>query len=115
MITMSELLENSVYRTWLLREPDFSPWNLTPTWRLWVQKHYPGKWAYKDFEDYGEAIQELIKFAPKYHNLALPCRKMPFDPPLIERKGKRYKLKIPDKHVWCGYCRRPTVFRRFNL
>lgn len=87
---------------------------------------------------YPDAFRLLTKFLKAgVHDAAIQCRPSAFRPPMrvvkvtknrkpvmVTIRGEqvqktaltpwRPKLGMTDEpHVWCGYCRRPTVFRWF--
>jgi hypothetical protein len=105
-LTFSELLEDPIYRSYVLKTPRLPAGcrNGTP-WRVWGQRT-DEKWAGKLFAEYRDAF-DLVKQMlrdPRYEDVALICRPTEFGPP----RG----FQVPPLMDWCGHCRRPTVFRR---
>lgn len=128
---MRELLRDEIFRKWMVKVPEF-PNPRTVKWRLFVQREPDGPWAKKDVESYAEGYRILAKNFKKWHDCALVCLGRESRPPVVrkpmmvrdsnnpKKKVKGYKrvyheplIRVPG-HLWCGYCRRPTVFRNFS-
>lgn len=112
-------------------------------WRLFVKYKGESDWRSRDFKSYKEAFIKLKSLLPRVTDASITCKSNTFDPPfrVVRVKGKfhtdkqgRYildaegrkkqitrmvpwKAKMPadefEDHVWCPYCRRPTVFKYF--
>lgn len=111
---------------------------MTP-WRVYIQREADGGWAKKDLPTYREAFELFKRYRPTIHDAAINSRSVAFAPPHrlvrikgkyreVVRKGKKqtvqvtklvvWKPKLPPEegpHLWCTYCRRPTVFRYFSI
>lgn len=107
-LTIHELLEDPIYKRYLLKAPKPRPaWGAQP-WRVWGLRT-DDKWAGKLFPTYREAfdlLKVMIRERDKYTDAVITCRPSEFGPP----KG----FLIPPLLDWCGYCRRPTVYRRLT-
>jgi hypothetical protein len=137
MIVISELLDDKTYRQWFLTKPKMptAP-RLAPPWRLYVQLERGSHWRKKDCWSYAEAVKAFAQLRKRgLHDAAITCRPIAWEPPtrVVKIKGqfhtgadgvKRpvtkeivWKVRLPageDHHLWCPYCRRPTVFRTFT-
>ena len=117
--------------------PDTNPW------RLYVKLKKDGSWRSRDFHTYKEAFVKLKSMLPKVSDAAITCKSKGFTPPyrvvriknkyqtnrqggyVLDAEGNKkpitkmvfWKPRIPadefEDHIWCPYCRRPTVFRYF--
>lgn len=142
MITLIELLEDPVYKAFLLKQPQIPKTAKanpsSPPWRLWVLLHGEFRWRKRDFDTYTEAFNFLKKKLKtgKIKDAAIHCKRVAFPPPirLAKIKGKFIKgsdgklrqatkyvewtVKLPaeepEAHRWCPYCRRPTVFKYYT-
>lgn len=112
------LIKDPIYRQYLQKRPTLDHIVSTAPWRVYVQLTQSGPWARKDFRTYPEAYRFLLKhYRQGAHDLSLGCKPRAFPLPQVKTKsGARQPLirLIPDGHTWCGYCRRPTVFRYFK-
>lgn len=133
MITLPELLKDSRYRSFFSTVPKQGP--SSHNWRIYVQRRADGPWAKKDFSDYREAFRRIAKELKegRLHDGTIQSRGIAYAPPerivRVTKAGRpvmvgaiqktavvvwRPKLEAHDEeHVWCTYCRRPTVFRWF--
>ncbi len=104
--TLSELLEDPVYRRYLLKAPRL-PAGCRPAlpWRVWGLRE-DDRWAGKEFPTYAEGFELVKKMLkdPLYVDVAIICKPTEFAPP----PGYR----VPSYADWCGRCRRPTIYRR---
>lgn len=103
-LTMAELLTDPIYKKYLLTAPKLTVPTENP-FRVWGLRD-DDKWAGKLFPDYRsgfELVKKMLK-DPKYVDVAIICRPKGFGPP----PG----FAVPPLMQWCGYCRRPSVFRR---
>jgi hypothetical protein len=143
LIPMSELLEDPVYRKFLLTPPDMpeharnKEFNLSPLWVVYVQRVPGGKWGKKEFWSYKKAFKFFKKCLKQYkvHDLAINNKRVGCVPPsrfvrirgkyVTGSDGKRrqattrvyWKVKVhpeDEEHHWCKYCRRPTVFKYYT-
>lgn len=131
-ITMKELLADPVFRKWMTKKP--SPVASKVRWRLYVQREEGGPWAKKDVDSYSQGYRHLATNFKRWHDASLTCLSTETLPPIV-RKPAMVKIKDPQTgkikqvkgykrvyhslvrttgHRWCGYCRRPTVFRKFS-
>lgn len=141
MMTMSELLEDKAFRSFMLTPPKTPEVarakHLSPMWVVYVQKTAQGKWRRKAFRKYRKALEFMNRAIQLgYHDAAISNKRIGFDPPtrIVRVKGKykvgtdgvkrqvtkivQWKPKIPigedDEHNWCRACRRPTVWRHYS-
>lgn len=139
MITIHELLQDKLYKEFFLTNPIVPAY--WPTildrmpWRVYVQRRVDGPWAKKDFHTYKQAFKFLRPWLPKAHDATIQSRGMAYDPPfkvvritrggkpVLDERGKQKLRRViwaptlplgEEIHVWCTYCRRPTVFRWFS-
>lgn len=110
-IRLRTLLKDDVYyRKWFCKPPTIRVVHTTPPWRLFVQKEKGGPWFKKDFPTYAQAFHAVKLKLPEYWDMAIHCKPQAFKPPVVRIAKKKVWNPIPEGHVWCGYCRRPTVF-----
>lgn len=132
-ITFKELLQDRIYKEWVRRPPQFrSPPYTSNPWRCWVQRKHDGPWAYKDFPTYAQAFNRLIReFKDGAWDGAVGCPSRTSPRPMVKRGMKplfrdgkpvmdpknpkqqimvanRVRWVVPENHLWCPYCRRPT-------
>lgn len=119
-VRMRVLLKDSLYRQWIQRVPDEydaknRPTNGTRPWRVFIQLEQGGRWGLKDFKSYRKALKFFIEAirrgvwdATINHKVHLSGR--PMLRPRAGGKAVRWD-KVPEGHLWCPLCRRPTVFR----
>lgn len=133
LITIHELLRDRQYREFFLKTPTL-PEHYTEAnkpWKLIVLKQGEYVWRSKRFGTYKEAFAGLKTMMPNIVNGAINCPPLDFMPPIKNFKvkgkfvgaGTRRKPLIVTKvwkpqltddmadHAWCGYCRRPSIFR----
>jgi|SRR5690606_1906910 len=113
-ITLRELLKDPNYRAWFTKIPKLRVVHHTPPWRLYAQREEGGKWARKDYRTYPEAYNAVRSRLQEFHDLIIHCKPQAFPPPIIEFQGRKFYLPPPPGHLWCVYCRRPTVFGFFS-
>jgi hypothetical protein len=133
LITIRELLRDPQFKEYFVKVPQL-PEHYTPDalpWRLLVMKQGESVWRGKRFGTYQEAFAGFKTMLPKIENAAINCPGLNFRPPLrtVKVKGKfhtegRLKGKPVvktlvwkprleadhERHEWCGYCRRPSIF-----
>lgn len=138
MITLPELLEDQRYRKFFCAVPHQGPQDLN--WRIYVQRQAGGNWAKKDYAKYSDAFRRLAKEIKggSFHDGTIQSRGIAYGPPerivrvtknghpvmVKTAKGPQQKTAIviwkprlsgdEEEHLWCTYCRRPTVFRWFT-
>lgn len=136
MLTITELLQDERYKQWFLTKPKMptAP-RLAPPWRLYVQLSAGTAWRKKDCWEYAEAVKAFARLRKQgLHDAAITCRPMAWEPPtrIVKVKGQFHtggdgvrrpvtreivwRPKLPpeeEHHLWCPYCRRPTVFKAF--
>lgn len=104
---LSELLRDPIFKPYLLRTPRLPAGARTAEpWRVWGIRH-DLKWAGKLFPTYADAfvlVKSMLRDTDKYQDVVVTCRPVAFGPP----EG----FRVPTGLDWCGYCRRPTVYRR---
>ena len=133
LISIHELLRDRQYREYFLKVPQLPP-HYTPSnmpWKLMVLKKGETHWRSKRFSTYQEAFGGLKVMPPSIRNGAINCPALDFMPPIKNYKVKGkfvgnghlrrplivtkvWKPQLTDdmsEHSWCGYCRRPSIFR----
>lgn len=140
MLSIHDLLEDSEYKQFLCQIPSL-PDHLTAPgkepWRLLVQLKGDPRWKTKRFETYPQMFKAFKRLRPRIHDAALNSPAVFFHPPqevveirgkyFVNKRGKRLPVTklvvwsptLPpgeyEAHNWCGYCRRPTVFKAFQV
>lgn len=138
MITLPELLEDKNYRQFFSTVPKqgATPMN----WRIFVQRKPDGPLAKKDYVRYSEAFARIKAELKRgtLHDGTIQSRGIAYGPPerivritqggrpvmvksstgaLVQRTAVvLWKPRLPadeEAHVWCSYCRRPTVLKWF--
>lgn len=144
LIRMAELVEDPFYNEFLDRPPLVpddrdrkASFRLKP-WVVYVRRHADGKWGKREFWSYKKALK-FLRYALKLgvYDAALNNRRYWSAPPnrivrvrgkyvqnsrgktvqatkLVEWKPRTELLLEEEEHDWCGYCRRPTVYRHFG-
>lgn len=115
-ITLRELLKDPLFKKWMgkvptLRVPDHTQ---SLPWRIYVLDE--GRWKMTEAQTYAAGYRWVAKNIRNYEDLALTCKPQGFNPPVLRNKttqAKEYWRRFPFDHVWCPYCRRPTVFFTF--
>jgi hypothetical protein len=141
MLTLPELLEDKRYKEFFTTVPKVVVRPGQLPWRLMIQQHADGPWAKKEFPRYADAFRLLARRLRDntVHDGAICSRGIAFAPPQrivrITKGGKPvmartsrgelvqktavsiWEPRLPlgeETHIWCTYCRRPTVFRWFR-
>lgn len=104
------LKDDEYYRKWFTKEPTIKVHHTKPPWRLFVQKEKGGPWYKKDLPTYAKAFAAVKLKLPEYWDMAIHCKPQAFKPPVVRVGKKKVWNPIPEGHIWCAYCRRPTVF-----
>ena len=131
-VTLRELVKDPVYRQWLKTEP-VGGFPTHVKFRVYAQREEDGRWAKKDFDDFKSAYNFLAKNLKYWHDAAINTRTYSCRPPVVRVPGKVRKkvgkrvvlvdglrrvyyapILSYDGHIWCPYCRRPTVFAQFS-
>lgn len=131
-ITIRELLRDEEYKKYFLTVPKLpAHYKGSKPWKLYILLKGSKVWKTKRFETYGDAVRAFKKLAPKMEDAAINCPALGFRPPIkpVKLKGKfdivrgkkqvalRSRIWHPkleadhERHEWCPYCRRPTVFK----
>lgn len=138
MITLPELLEDPIYKQYFQTPPKLPKVRrLQPPWRVYIQKEVRGKWYKKDCWTYAEAFKIIKTYRAngELYDGAIVSKSKSFAPPrktvkirskfvkdskgnMVQATKRVYHVTaVPgedEPHRWCGYCRRPTVFRWFT-
>lgn len=140
MITLPELLEDKTFRRFFEKLPVLPDIPRTaPPYRLWVQRESHGRWLKKDISSYKSGRDWMLDHLDDIHDGALAIKGVMTPPPkrfvkikrngvLLTKRGSDgvdrpvlkeapWVLHLPEgerKHLWCPYCRRPTVFTWFS-
>lgn len=116
--TFRELMDDPIFRQWTTTKPKAPEY---ANWRVYAQRIEDGPWAKRDFKSWKKALKFQLKGYKRWHDCALISRNWESKPPIVARKeGKRrvrrwyQTLLRVEGHHWCGFCRRPTVFRCFS-
>jgi hypothetical protein len=116
-ITMRELLDDPLFRKWISRPP--KGFTLRPSWTVYAQREENGPWARATFPNFVRAHNFFVKNFRQWHDSALCCRNYDSRPPVVRDPNnpakRRYHAPVLTirGHIWCPYCRRPTVFKMF--
>lgn len=114
-IRLKTLLKDDVYyRAWFLKPPKLRVVHHTLPWRLFIQKEKDGRWAKVDLPSYAKALAAVRLKLPEVWDISVHCKPQSSNPPVLKISGKKVYNPIPEGHEWCGYCRRPTVFKVFG-
>lgn len=140
MISMRELIKDPVYRAYLDKEP-FTPAHAgsphtSGQWVVYVRYRASGPWTRKTFRKYKKALKYFnLALEEGAYDLSFGNRRIYLKPPMRKAriKGKyvigsdgvkRQATKMvewlpklgdsPGVHRWCGFCRRPTVFKVYR-
>jgi hypothetical protein len=111
-VTLRELVRDPVYRTWI-KTPPLGGFPQHARFKVYVQRTQGGPWAKKDFEDFKVAYNFLARHFKSWHDASLTCCNEESRPPIVRKDGKRQyhaPLLAYPGHIWCTYCRRPTIF-----
>lgn len=141
---MSDLLKDRFYREFLETKPTLPPLQTdkarmkSPPWVVYVQREANGTWGKREFWKYKKALKFMHAWLDRgAHDAAINNRRMRFEPPtrFVRIKGRfvrgsdgvnrqatkavtwkpRTELLLDQpEHAWCGYCRRPVVFKFFS-
>lgn len=127
-VPLRELLRDPTYRKWFALEPTFAREKWV-TWRVYARVSRDKGWAKRDFVTWKAGFDFLAKNLGAIYDGALTCKNQPSRPPVVSvpavktvdgkkisyRKRQYYSavLTYPG-HLWCPYCRRPTVFGYFT-
>lgn len=107
--TLAQLLDDPIYRTYVLRTPRLPAGCQTATpFRVWGIRT-DDKWAGKLFPTYRDAfglVKKMLALPDQYRDVVVTVRPMGFSAP----EG----LHMESEFSWCGHCRRPTVYRRMT-
>jgi len=105
------LKDDPIYRQYFTKQP--KPLRVFHTsdkpWRLIIQKEKEGKWFRADYPSYAQAFHTLKPRLSEWWDAAIHCKPQAFNAPVVKVNGKRIWAPMPEEHVWCVYCRRPTV------
>lgn len=131
-LTIRDLLKDEEYKKYFLTVPKLPDhYKGTKPWKVLVKLKGSSQWRAKRVETYKEAVILLKKYLPKADDVVINCPALPFRPPIknVRLKGQFdlvrgkktpafrsviWKPKLHsdhDRHYWCSYCRRPTVFK----
>lgn len=119
-LSIKELLQDPAFKAWMQRPPKLKPTPArTPPWILYVRVRVDGKtgWRKAEFETYPKAFNGLVKYLREGDlvDAAIHSKRQWFKPPVVRSKsGFTHYWPTPPGHRWCGYCRRPTVFKCFS-
>jgi hypothetical protein len=114
MMTLRELLEDPIYAKWFSKPPKEHEFT---KWRVYVQKKPGKRWRKKDFDRWAPAHKFLMAHVGEWYNASLTCRNDHYRPPVVRYQGTRQyykKVLLVEAHIWCPYCRRPTMFGYFT-
>jgi len=141
---MSELVQDKVYNAFLDRPPKVPDDRnrkhayRTKPWVVYVKRHSNGKWGKREFWSYKKALK-FFRHALQVgvYDATINNRRYWSAPPnrmvrlrgryvqdsqgktvqatkLVEWKPKTELLLEQEDHEWCGYCRRPVVYKHFG-
>lgn len=114
-ITLRELLQDPIFKAWTRKVPELVPTPASsPPWILYVRMG--SCWSSREYETYPLAFNTMAKLL-KHRTLddgAIHSKRQWFKPPIVRKEERRHYWPNPPGHLWCGYCRRPTVFACFS-
>jgi hypothetical protein len=114
-IRLRTLLKDDVYyRQWFQKEPTIRVYHTKPPWRLFVQKEKGGSWFKRDYRTYPEAYAAVRLKLSEYWDMTIHCKPQSFKPPVVKVGKQKVWNPLPPGHLWCAYCRRPTVFKFYR-
>lgn len=139
MLNIHDLLEDPKYKEFICQKPAIPP-HLTggdqKPWRLYALLKSDHTWRVRRFATYSEAFKYLKRVLPLASDATINCGAFTSPPPtrVVRIKGKymldsnnikrqvtkevAWKPVMPmgefQEHIWCPYCRRPTVFDFFS-
>lgn len=110
------LLSDPIYKAWTKKPPQKRAVIARNPWRVYAL--FEGHaWAKRDFPTYAKAYNffRLCIREPSLVDGAIHSSVTWFKPPVVKMKGgKRTYWPMPTGHRWCGYCRRPVVYKYFS-
>lgn len=114
-LTLSTLLKDPIYKAWFMKVPKVQVPGFQPNWRVLIQVE-DGRWgaAKTEFTKYSDAFNWVVKNRSKYRDLVIYSKRQEFQPPVVKAGGRRVFWPWPRGYHWCGFCRRPTQFRRLK-
>jgi hypothetical protein len=107
VVTIRQLLRDPIFRKYFATAPREVTINERRPW--WIYLRSNGAWTRTKFESYKKAFGEarlLLADLDLDDDFAITSRGKQFWPP--------DEYQIPEGHLWCLYCRRPTIFRHFR-
>jgi len=108
------LKEDRIYRAWFQKVPTLTIMYSAPPWRLYVQKEKDGPWSRVDLRGYVKAYTQVRLRLPEVWDMCIHSKGQRFKPPIVRKGTKRVYAPMPEGHLWCELCRRPTVFKKFR-
>lgn len=135
LMTFQEQIEEyPALREMFTKRPILGGVSVSPPWRVWARRTDGSPWGRKDFETYPEAFAFWKAKRKLWLDVSITCKRQGFDPPgrvvKIVRRGEPVMIKLPGGklrqqtklvpikpppgHLWCGWCRRFTVFKYFT-
>lgn len=125
-VTLRELIKDPIYREWLKKPPALTVVGNSPPWRVFTKEEVEGNnWETEDFDDYSLAYRFVAKNIKELYDAVINSKRQAYRPPVVRKvingipkrrlhlptpETDAYVLKEQHKHVWCPYCRRPTLF-----
>lgn len=131
-LTLRDLLKDPVYKKWFLKTPTLEYTAATsPPWYLYLLDN--GKWKRGNAASYKGALKWAAAHLKEYDDIVIHSKRQAFRPIRLRKsynpprfykvKGKKGKVeamevvewdKFPHDHMWCPFCRRPTVWIPFK-
>jgi hypothetical protein len=103
-VTLPELLTYPGFRKYFRKRPKVTDLGTTPQWRLFVL--IDGRWQMKEVENYDEAFRFVARNLRRIEDGAIANKRHRFKEP--------FRVPHFSDHLWCAFCRRPTVFLYFE-
>lgn len=113
-LTLKELLNDKAYAKWITITPRISVKGASKPWMIYAKKTKKGPWAKSEVATYDQALKWAMKHLDEYYDIVIHSRRQAFRPPLLKKAGVNHFWPTPTGHVWCPYCRRPTLFLNFS-
>lgn len=116
-VTLRKQLKDPVFRKWFSQAPrETQTAAATPPWFVYVQEKKGGPWRRAEVSSWIEGYRFVARNIKRFHDMALSHKRQEFRPPVVRDHSGRRRYHLPEApgHVWCGFCRRMTLFRYFS-
>lgn len=113
-LPLSHFLKDKQFKKFFSKQPTLSvnQSNGKRPWRIYVQSTEDSSWKKGDVPTYKVAFTHAKKLLSKgVYDLTICSRSRAYWPPII--RGQVW-ANYPTTHLWCPFCRRPTIFWHFR-